>query len=57
MMSENQYQKLVSPSKSLNLAILNWPSQLDEDSEVGLTHNELNAIRKESAGLEFSWDE
>ena len=57
MMSENQYQKLISPSKSLNLAILNWRSQLDEDSDVGLTDSELNVIRKESAGREFSWDE
>jgi len=57
MMSENQYQKLISPSKNLNLAILNWRSQLDEDSDVGLTDIELNVIRKESAGREFSWDE
>ncbi len=57
MMSENQYQKLSSPPKSLNSAILNWRSQLDEESDVGLTDSELNAIRKESAGREFSWDE
>ena len=37
MMSENQYQKLSSPPKSLNSAILNWRSQLDEESDVGLT--------------------
>ena len=57
MMSENQYQKLVSPPKSINLAIMNWRSQLDEASDVGLTNNELNGIRKESVGREFSWDE
>ena len=57
MMSENQYQKLSSPPKSLNSAILKWRSQLDEESDVGLTDSELNAIRKESAGREFSWDE
>ena len=57
MMSESQYQKLVSPPKSITSAILNWRSQLDEESDVGLTSNELNTIRKESAGREFSWDE
>lgn len=57
MMSENQYQKLVSPQKSLYSAILNWRSQLDEESDIGLTGNELNVIRKESAGREFLWDE
>ena len=57
MMSESQYQELVSPTKSLNSAILNWRSQLEEGLDVGLTENELNAIRKEPAGREFSWDE
>ena len=57
MMSENQYQKLVSPQKSLYSALLNWRSQLDEASDIGLTGNELNVIRKESAGREFLWDE
>lgn len=57
MVSESQYQKLISPPKSLNLAILNWRAQLDEVSDVGLTGNELDAIRKESAGREFTWDE
>ncbi len=57
MMSENQYQKLVSPQKSLYSAILNWRSQLDEASDIGLTGNELNVIRKESAEREFLWDE
>ena len=57
MMSESQYQKLLSPPKSLNTAILNWRSQLEEDLDMGLTDNELNTIRKESTGREFSWDE
>ena len=57
MMSESQYQELVSPTKSLNSAILNWRSQLEEDLDVGLTEGELNTIRKEPAGREFSWDE
>jgi len=56
MMSESQYQTLVSPPKSLNSAILNWWAQLGEESDVGLTGNELNEIRKESSGREFSWD-
>jgi len=46
MMSESQYQKLVSPLKSINSAILNWRSQLDEESDVGLTSNELNEVRR-----------
>jgi len=57
MMSESQYQALVSPSKSIHSAIVNWRAQLDEDSGAGLTSNELDAIRKESSGREFSWDE
>ena len=57
MMSESQYQKLVSPQKSLYSALLNWRSQLDEESDISLTGNELNAIRKESAGREVLWDE
>lgn len=57
MMSESQYQELVSPTKSLNSAILNWRLELEEDLDVGLTEGELNAIRKEPAGREFSWDE
>lgn len=57
MMSESQYQTLVSPPKSLNLAILNWREQLGDTSDVGLTENELNIIRKASSGREFTWDE
>lgn len=57
MMSESQYQALVSPPKSLNLAILNWRAQLDEASDVALTDNELNKIRKESNGRDFTWDD
>jgi len=57
MMSENQYRTLISPPKSLNLAILNWRSQLGEETDVGLTEGELNVIRKESSGRDFTWDE
>jgi len=32
------------------LAIMNWRSQLDEESDVGLTNNELNGMRKEPVG-------
>ena len=46
MMSESQYQKLVLPEKSINSAILNWRSQLDEGSDVGLTSNELSDMRR-----------
>ena len=57
MMSETQYKQLISPVKSLNSAILNWRSQLDESLDIGLSHKELKTIRKESSGREFSWDE
>lgn len=57
MMSEDQYQHLIAPNKSLNAAILNWRSQWDDNADVGLNDNELKAIRKDSAGREFSWDE
>ena len=49
--------KLISPVKSLNSAILNWRSQLDEPSDIALSDKELKTIRKESSGREFSWDE
>lgn len=57
MMSESQYQALISPPKSLNLAILNWREQLEEKSDVALTENELGTIRKESSGRDFIWDD
>ena len=57
MMSEIQYNQLISPVKSLNSAILNWRSQLDEPSDIALSDKELKTIRKESSGREFSWDE
>ena len=57
MLSEAQYQQLVSPSKSITSAILHWRSQLDAELDVGLIDNELNGIRNESIGREFSWDE
>ncbi|MCF6204387.1 MAG: type II toxin-antitoxin system Phd/YefM family antitoxin [Methylococcaceae bacterium] len=56
MMSETQYNQLILPTKSLNSAILNWRSQLDETLDAGLREKELNTIRKESAGRDFSWD-
>ncbi len=57
MMSEAQYQQLISPVKSLNSAILNWRNQLDEASDIALSDKELKTIRKESSEREFSWDE
>ncbi len=56
MMSETQYNQLISPVKSLNSAILNWRNQLDESSDIALSDKELKSIRKESLGREFSWD-
>jgi prevent-host-death family protein len=57
MISEDQYQNLIAPNKNLNAAILNWRSQLDDDTDVGLNDKELKAIRKDNAEREFSWDE
>ncbi len=57
MMSEDQYQNLIAPNKSLNTAILNWRSQLNDNVDIGLNDNELNLLRKESVGREFSWEE
>lgn len=57
MMSETQYQNLIVPNKSLNSAILNWRHQLDNSMDIGLCDNELQALRKDSIGREFSWDE
>lgn len=57
MMSEDQYQNLIAPNKSVYAAILNWRNQLDDNVDIGLSDNELEAVRKDSAGREFSWDE
>lgn len=57
MMSEYQYQNLIAPEKSLNAAILHWRSQLDVNEDAGLSTQELKALRQNSAGREFSWDE
>ncbi len=57
MMSETHYKNLISPSKSLNSAILNWRNQLDENVDIGLSDKELKTIRKKSAGREFLWEE
>jgi prevent-host-death family protein len=57
MMSEDQYQNLVAPNKSVNTAILNWRSQLEGNVDIGLSDEELGALRKDSSGREFSWDE
>lgn len=57
LLSEDRYQNLIAPNKSLNAAILNWRSQLDDGLDIGLSDNELKALRKDSAGREFSWDE
>ncbi len=57
MMSESQYQAMISPPKRLNKAILNWRAQLEENADVGLMEHELNVIRKESNGPDFIWDE
>jgi len=57
MMSENQYQNLIAPTKSVNTAILNWRNQLTGNTDIGLSDSELGAVRKDSAGREFSWDE
>ncbi len=44
MMSESQYQALVSSPKSLNLAILNWRAQLDESTGETAADGEVAAI-------------
>lgn len=57
MMSEDQYQRLIAPNKSLNAAILNWRNQLTGNEDIGLSDNELEILRKDSAGRYFSWNE
>lgn len=57
IMSENQYQKLVKPQKSLHAAIQNWRTLLSGDEETGFTTEELEKLRKESQGREFAWDD
>lgn len=56
MMSEAHYKKLISPTQSLNTAILNWREQQDELSD-GFSEETLHAIRAEAKGRDFSWDE
>ena len=56
MMSEECYQKLSSPVRSLNGVILNWREEQDEIS-CGLSKEELQSIRLESKGRDFLWEE
>ena len=56
LISENQYQRVIGTNKSLNSAILNWRSQLDQNDDIGFNDKELQALRKESGtGREFAW--
>jgi len=57
MMSEAQYNALATPTKSLNAAILNWRSKMENDIDCGLTETELSTIRNEATAREFTWDE
>lgn len=57
MMSEHQYQNLLNPQKSLHAAIQIWRSHLKDDEERGFAADELEKLRKESQGREFSWDD
>ncbi len=58
LLSENQYQRAIGANKSLNSAILNWRSQLDQNDDIGFNDKELQALRKESSsGREFTWEE
>jgi prevent-host-death family protein len=58
LISENQYQRVIGTNKSLNSAILNWRSQLEQNGDIGFNDKELQALRKESStGREFTWEE
>jgi prevent-host-death family protein len=58
LISEHQYQRTIGSNKSLNSAILNWRSQLNQLDDVGFDDKELQALRKESTdGREFIWEE
>ena len=57
IMSEAEYQSIVSPQKSLNAAILNWRSQYSGSSESGFRDEELQTLRSEEDGRDFTWTE
>ncbi len=58
LISENQYQRAIGTNKSLNSAILNWRSQLNQNDDIGFNDKELQTLRKESStGREFTWEE
>jgi prevent-host-death family protein len=58
LISEHQYQRTIGSNKSLNSAILNWRSQLNQNDDIGFNDKELKALRKESStGREFTWEE
>lgn len=57
LLSEHQYQRTIGSNKSLNSAILNWRSQLNQNDDIGFNDKELQALRKESStGREFTWE-
>ncbi len=58
LISEHQYQRTLGTNKSLNSAILNWRSQLNQNDDCGFNDKELQDLRKESStGREFTWEE
>lgn len=58
LISEKQYQRTLGMNKSLNSAILNWRSQLNQKDDIGFNDTELQSLRRESnAGREFTWEE
>lgn len=56
MMSERQYQSLFQ-SRNLYDAIKQWRLHIDSSQETGFDEQELENIRKNSQGREFSWEE
>lgn len=57
MLSESQYQHLITPHKSLYTAILSWRTQMDDEVDIGLSENELKVLRQNAHEREFAWDE
>lgn len=58
ILSEHQYQYLIASDRSLNSAILNWRSRLDDGDDAGFSDAELRELRKESTDArQFTWPE
>ncbi len=57
LMSQQQYQNLLAPEKSLHQAILSWRSELEHQQDPGFNEQELQAIRHPVVERDSPWND